>query len=419
MSELTPVADHRANILSGMRPLGARRMPLTDARGLRLAEPAHARFPVPPWDNSAMDGYAVRFADISGVSKGNSVTLDVIADLPAGSSLDPSLGAGQAARIMTGAVLPTDADTVVQLEHTDRTDPHGELAATVTIREPQSQGRHVRTAGGDMVPGDLVAGAGTLLSATALSSLASTGQGTVMVHPPATVAVIATGSELLAPGENLTRGQIPDSNSLLLSALAQQAGAEVVSAAPVGDDPEDLAHHLSRVEPHADVIVLTGGVSAGAYDPLTRVFAESREVTFSKVSMQPGKPQAFGRYGNAWLFGLPGNPVSAWVSFHVFVRPALLLLQGASPDMLVPTPVPARVIEGWRTPPVRDQYLPARLDPGNDGHLEVRPAAARGSQSHLVASLARANGYAIVPGHIEKVEPGDTVEVVVEPGGDL
>lgn len=419
MTDLTPVSDHRDDILAGMQPLAAQQFPLAEAHGLRLAEAAQARFPVPPWDNSAMDGYAVRFADIAGIGAGAPVTLDVVADLPAGSSLDPALGPGQAARIMTGAVLPTDADTVVQLEHTDRDDPHGELAATVTIHVPQTQGKHVRSAGGDMVPGDLVAGAGTLLSATTLASLASTGQGTVRAHPQAKVAVIATGSELLPPGADLARGQIPDSNSLLISALAHQAGAEVVSAAPVGDDPDELANHLARVEPHADVIVLTGGVSAGAYDPLTRVFAGSSDVTFSKVAMQPGKPQAFGRYGEAWLFGLPGNPVSAWVSFHVFVRPALLLLQGAPRDLVVPSTVAARAAEGWRTPPVRDQYLPARIGPGADGHLRISPAAARGSQSHLVASLARANGYAIVPGHIDQVEPGDIVDAVVEPGGHL
>ncbi|MGC0142749.1 molybdenum cofactor synthesis domain-containing protein [Pseudactinotalea sp. Z1732] len=419
MSDLIAVSDQRERILSGMRPLTAQHLPLTEAHGLRLVEAVHARFPVPPWDNSAMDGYAVRFADVAGAAADTPVTLDVVADLPAGSGLDPALGQGQAARIMTGAVLPTDADTVVQLEHTDRTDPHGALAATVTVNQPQTHGRHVRSAGGDMMPGDLVAPAGTYLNATALASLASTGQGRVGVHPRAKVAVIATGSELLPPGADLARGQIPDSNSLLISALARQAGAEVVSAAPVGDDPAELADHLAQVEPQADVIVLTGGVSAGAYDPLTRVFAGSEEVTFSKVAMQPGKPQAFGRYGGAWLFGLPGNPVSAWVSFHVFVRPALQLLHGAPPDVVLPATVPARVTQGWRTPPVRDQYLPARVRHGADGHAEISPTARHGSQSHLVASLARANGYAIVPGHVDHVEPGDIVEAVVEPGGHL
>lgn len=416
MNDLIPVAQQRDHVLSGLRPLAPVQVPLAQAHGYRLATDAVASFPVPAWENSAMDGYAVRFEDIADAGSAP-VRLDVVADLPAGSAQDPPLGRGQAARIMTGAVLPSDADTVVQLEHTDRTDPHGELARTVTVVQEQVRRRHIRTSGEDVQPGDLVAPAGTCINARVLASLASTGLGQVQVHPRARVAVIATGSELTSPGAELARGQIPDSNSLLISALVRQAGGQVVSAEPVGDDPQDLSARLEQVQTRADVIVLTGGVSAGAYDPLTRVFAGSDEVRFVKVSMQPGKPQAFGRYREAVLFGLPGNPVSAWVSFHVFVRPALLALQGCPAEAVVPASLPARATVGWRTPPVRDQYLPARIGRDTDGHLTVAPSAARGSGSHLVASLAAADGYAIVPGHIDRVEPGDLIDTVIEPGG--
>lgn len=413
---LVPVSEHRDKVLGGITPLPADEVPLSEAHGRRLATDVRARLAVPAWDNSAMDGYAVRFADVAGAGE-SPVTLQVVADLPAGSALDPPLGPGQAARIMTGAVLPTATDTVVQLEHTDRTDPHGDLAPTVTVREPQSQGRHVRRAAEDVQPGDLIARAGTLVDATVLASLASVGQASVAVYRTARVAVVATGSELVPPGAELNRGQIPDSNSLLLSGLVRQAGAELVSARAVGDDPAGLEAHLRQLAGRADVVVLTGGVSAGAYDPLTRVFADSAEVAFSSVAMQPGKPQAFGRFHDAWLFGLPGNPVSAWVSFHVFVRPALLRLHGAETHSVLPAPVRARAVTGWSTPPVRDQYLPAVLGVDEEGLYTVEPAAPRGSQSHLVASLGRANGYAIVPGDVDQVRPGDLVQAVLEPQG--
>lgn len=415
---LMPVARHREKVLGSVQPLPAGTVPLAAAHGLRLAADVRSRLSVPPWDNSAMDGYAVRYEDIAAAGQ-EPVTLDVVADLPAGSALDPPLQPGQAARIMTGAVLPSSADTVVQLEHTDRNEPHGELPGTVTVLKEQQPGGHVRYAGEDLRPGDLVATGGAVADATVLAALAATGHDAVWVHRRARVAVIATGSELQSPGAELARGQIPDSNSLLLSALVRQAGGEVSAAVTVGDDPDDLRRRLAEVTPEADMIVLTGGVSAGAYDPLTRVFADSADVSFSSVSMQPGKPQAFGRHRQAVLFGLPGNPVSAWVSFHVFVRPALMVMHGADPSTVVPNPVPARAVRGWRTPPVRDQYLPARIGIDADGQYTVEPAATKGSKSHLVASLGRANGYAIVPGDVDQVAGGDVVHVVIDEQGAL
>lgn len=414
MSELVSVAEHLARVLAATPRLDAERVPLAAAAGRRIAQDVHALVPVPPWDASAMDGYAVRHADVTGAGATAGVTLEVVADVPAGATLDPRLSPGQAVRIMTGATLPSDADTVVQLEHTDRTDTLADLPPTVTVLREPVPGMHVRRAGEDRAVGDLVVRAGTLARATVLSALASTGHASVLVARAPRVAVIATGSELLEPGEPLTRGHIPDSNSLLVAGLVAEAGGQVVLTERVPDDPAALAAALDRTAARRpDAVILTGGVSAGAFDPVKQLFSGSSTVTFTKVAMQPGKPQAFGRLpGGALLLGLPGNPVSVWVSFHVFVRPALATMQGAEPTAVHPAPVRARAGTGWRTPSGRTQYLPARLEPAAEG-WSVSPAASRGSASHLVGSLAAADGYAIVPAGTPEVRTGDLVDVVL------
>ena len=431
---LVPVATHLARVLAEATPLPAREVDLIDSRGHRLADDVAATLAVPPWDNSAMDGYAVRYDDVATASPDAPVTLRIVADLPAGSADDPALANGETARIMTGATMPTDADTVVQLEHTDRDDPAAPLAETVTVRRAPTRGMHVRRAGEDRRPGDPVVARGTLVTGAVAAALASTGHPTVAVRPVPRVLVIATGSELVRPGEPLGRGQIPDSNSLLIAGLVAEAGGELAGLKRVADDPAELRAAIltgtARCGRRPHVVILTGGVSQGAYDPVKQAFAGSDTVEFVRVGMQPGKPQAFGRFGYSpdhddtepgsrgpLLFGLPGNPVSAWVSFHVFVRPALLALAGAPPETVTPAPSDAVVQVGWRTPGGRDQYLPARIT--DDGaRTLVTPVAALGSKSHLAASLAGANGYAIVPASLQAsrggapIEPGDVVPVV-------
>ena len=363
MSGLVPVAEHLARVLAATPRLPAERVPLTRAAGRRIAEDVHALAPVPPWDASAMDGYALRHADVAEATEGRGITLEVVADVPAGSAADPRLAAGQAVRIMTGATVPTDADTVVQLEHTDRTDTLAALPPTVTVLHAPTPGMHIRRAGEDKRAGDLVVPAGTLARPTVLSALASTGHADVLVTRAPRVVVIATGSELLAPGEPLPRGHIPDSNSLLVAGLVAEAGGELVSAERVHDDPAALAAALDRASTTGpDLVILTGGVSAGAFDPVKQLFTGSSDVAFTKVAMQPGKPQAFGR------------------------------LHG------------------------RTQYLPVRIEPGTAAGAEgwsVSPAAARGSASHLVGSLAAADGYAMVPAGTEAISAGDLVDVVL------
>ena len=409
MSALVPVAEHLERVLRAPPLLDAERIPLDEARGRRLAEDVTASVLVPPWDNSAMDGYALRHADLAG---GGPVTLTVVADVPAGSTADPRIGPGEAVRIMTGATLPGDADTVVRLEDTDRTDPLAPLPPTVTVLVTPRPGMHVRQAGEDRKAGDLVAARGSLLTPTVLSGIASGGHRSVLVVRPPRVAVITTGSELVPPGTALRRGHIPDSNGVLVAGLVEDAGGRVVAHRHVDDDPAGLARALAEVG-GCDAVVVTGGVSAGAFDPVRRVFAGSDDVAFTSVAMQPGKPQAFGRLpGGALLFGLPGNPVSAWVSFHVFVRPALLAMQGAPARVVRPMPWPLPAAAGWGTPAGRAQYIPVTLSAGPDGWT-VRPVSSGGSASHLVASLAGADGYAVVPAGHGHVQPGETVPVHV------
>ncbi|WP_424464456.1 gephyrin-like molybdotransferase Glp [Pseudoclavibacter helvolus] len=406
------VETQLARVLAETEQLPVERVPLAAAHGRVIAETVTARYSLPPWTNSAMDGYAVRALDVAAASPESPVTLAVVADLPAGASANPSLGPGQAARIMTGAPVPSDADAIVPVEASDGG------VRRVRITSPAAPGAHIRVAGEDRTPGDPLVAAGARAGAEVLSALASAGYGTIEVARRPRVAVIATGSELVAPGEPLERGQIPDSNSLLISSLAAEHGAELIDVLRVSDETTHLEAALHELARRCDVIVLTGGVSMGAYDPVKELLSPGGQVRFEKVAMQPGKPQGFGRLAAPWVgdgevgplvFGLPGNPVSAWVSFLVFVRPCLRALQGAS---VVEDPTLSAVAEvGWRTPPGRRQYLPARIRT-TDAGVSVSPAAARGSGSHLVGSLADANGYAIVGASVERVEAGDVVQVV-------
>lgn len=405
------MTQHLERVLAAVSPLGAETCSLRNLHGRRLATNLSSLLSVPVWDNSAMDGYAVRFADIEKISPENPVKLRIVGDVPAGSQLDPQIGPGEAVRIMTGAPIPTDADTVVQLEHTNRSEPLADLAAEVTIFEPQSLGKHVRRAGEDVSPGTVIASAGQKVHAALVAAIASSGYSAVEVFVQPRVAVIATGSELVDPGQELLRGQIPDSNSYLVSAMVTDIGAKVVDVRYVDDDPQTLVKVLAELEPQVDVFVLTGGVSQGAYDPVTRAFGDETDVRFTKVAMQPGKPQAFGRFKNAILFGLPGNPVSVWVSFQVFVRPALLKMQGVPEGALIRSRMPATAIREWKSPIDREQYLPASIT-WNDSGWQVEPVAALGSASHLTTSLAKANGYAIVAVGVDAVKPGDKIEIV-------
>ncbi|SDB84227.1 molybdopterin molybdochelatase [Sanguibacter gelidistatuariae] len=425
------VEDQLAHVLAGLEPLTTETLPLAAALGRTLAHDVLSTSDIPVFDNSAMDGYAVRHGDVVHASPDHPVTLRVVADLPAGSPEDPPLAPGTAARIMTGAPVPADADAIVPVEHTDADLTHSGSThpgaanpgtAHVTITTAPRPAAHIRRAGEDLHAGDVVLTAGSVLSSRHLSSAAAAGHPTLPVHRSPRVAVIATGSELVPPGQPLGRGQIPESNSTLLAALVTEAGGTVERAVTVPDDDDALRAELaSVVSAGVDLVVLSGGVSVGAYDVTKAVLAPLGTVDFVSVAMQPGKPQAFGHLpGGTPVFGLPGNPVSACVSFEVFVRPALSRLLGRT--QLFRRMLTAQVSEGWRTPLGRAQYMPVVLDDGPDGpdgpatrpgQLWVRPATRGGSGSHLVGGLGAAEGFAVVPADVTEVRQGDMIDVML------
>ena len=458
-----------AELLAALEPLPAVVLPLAEAHGLVLAEDATAALPVPPWTNSAMDGYAVRAADAAGAGL-SPVVLPVGGDVPAGAVPAP-LEPGTAQRIMTGAMLPEGADAVVRVEDTDQEPGPRPLPERVEIRVAPRPGLNVRRAGEDVGVGDPVLGAGAVLSAAALSALASTGAGSVRAVPRARVAVVSTGAELVDPGAAPPAGSIPDSNSVLLSGLVVEHGATLASVTRSADTAASLAGALTAAAASADLIVTSGGVSAGAFDPLT-MLAEDRaaldqdraagaaiRLRFARVAMQPGKPQGHGTVRaddgrEVPLIMLPGNPVSVLVSFRTIVAPALARLMGhdgvggtgetsgsgGGPAALVlpragaRPPVRARAAEAWKTAGGRRQYIPVRFVPApagaaapgtataetvpqpSDGAVGpaywVAPTHRLGSGSHLVASLPAAQALAVVAAGTPAVGVGDEVRLI-------
>lgn len=389
--------EHRAATLALAAPLAVVEVGLDEALGLVLAADVRTEDALPRWDNSAMDGYAVRSVDVADVP----ATLRVIAELPAGSPDEPVVEPGTAARIMTGAPLPPGADTIVPVEATDGWAPDG----VVTVHQPSAPGAHLRRAGEDAAAGDVVVEAGAVLRPAHVAALASVGCARVPVRRRPRIAVVSTGDELVEPGQPLRRGQLPDSNSWLLAAAVREAGGEPVRIGPLADDPSALHRRLLELDGDVDGIVTSGGVSAGAYDVVKAALAS--EVEFLAVAVQPGKPQGLGRLpGGTPIWTLPGNPVSSFASFEMFVRPAIRRMLGAA-DVERPS-VQAVADEGWRTPPGRAQLMPVRFV----GPDHVVPATARGSGSHLVARLALAEGLAVVPAQVDEVVVGQRLHVL-------
>ena len=439
MAQMIPLEDYVSQVLEALSPLEGGRVPLGRAHRRVLAEDVTAAVPVPPWTNSAMDGYAVRAKDTTGACPQTPVVLPVSGDVPAGAAPRP-LAAGTAQRIMTGAMLPEGADAVVKVEDTDQDPGPQPVPERVEIHATVSPGLSVRRAGEDVTAGDPVMASGTRLSAAAISALASVGLGSVLVRPQVRVAVVSTGAELRDAGQALEPGTIPDSNSLLLAGLVAEHGAVCTSVARSGDTAEALAEVLQQAASGADLIVTSGGVSAGAFDPLTMLAKAQRSeqapvhLDFVKVAMQPGKPQ-----GHGWVLAdggrrvpiicLPGNPVSVLVSFTTIVAPALARLAGQDaaggteplPDRPVLT---ARAAMGWRTPPGRRQHVPVRFTeaPTGSGVRSdvddgaglpwVTPTHRLGSGSHLVASLPAAQALAVVAAEVEAVEIGDELPLI-------
>ena len=403
------VEEQLRRVLSRTPVLAAETVALDDAAGRTLVGDAPARSAVPPFDNSAMDGFAVRFADVAAATAEAPETLRVVADIPAGSGADPSLAPGTAARIMTGAPVPADADAIVPFEDTAG-GLADSLSTAVVRRAPRGPGAHIRRAGEDIAAGARVLAPGVPLGPRQLAALAAAGIAEVPVAPRPRVVVVSTGSELVAPGSALRHGQIPESNGILLAGLVAEAGAEPVARRVVddeGDGPAEVVAEAARLGAHA--VIFSGGVSAGAYEVVRESLGASMD--FVKVAMQPGKPQGFGSSAEGMLlFGLPGNPVAVAVSFEAFVRPALLRMQGRTEIHRRRRLLPAGV--AWRTPAGRRQYLPVVVDDADPARPVVRPATAGGSGSHLAVGLGAAGGYAVVPAGVGAVRAGDLVEVI-------
>jgi molybdopterin molybdotransferase len=401
---LKPVDAHLDDILGLVSPLAALDLTLADAHGCILSEDVTSEHPLPPFDNSAMDGYAVRAADVAGADAGSAVTLPVVGDVAAGSTTPYTVQPGLCVRIMTGAPIPPGADAVVPLEHTD-----GGIAQ-VAISVAAAPGAHVRRAGEDAPVGVSVLESGSHLGAAQLGLLAAVGRDRVMVRPRPRVVVLSTGSELVEPGQRLTHGQIYDSNSSMLTAAAREAGAMAFRVGIVPDDPRVLVDTLEDQLIRADAVVTSGGVSVGAYDVVKEAIGRIGDVRFERIAMQPGMPQGLGAIGSERVpfFGLPGNPVSAYVSFEVFVRPALRRMLGVEP--IARPVVRARVSEPLRSPPGRRSFARGALTV-EGGVYTVAPVGGHGS--HLIAALAQANALIVVPEEVTQVDAGAAVTVMM------
>lgn len=397
------VADQLRRVLASVGPLRPFARTLLDAGGCLLAEDLVATYDLPPFTNSAMDGYAVRAVDVLGASVEHPVTLPVAGEVAAGSVAVYGLAPGQAIRIMTGAPLPGAADTVIPQEWTDQG------VARVAIARGAEAGTYVREAGSDVAAGALVARSGSWLDARAIGLLAATGFPQVLAQPRPRVVVLSTGSELHEPGTSLGDGQIADSNSYMLATAATEAGAIAYRVPHVRDDVAELSDVLSDQLVRADLVITTGGVSVGAYDIARDVLPTLGSVEFTKVAMQPGMPQGFGLIGEDRIpvFALPGNPVSAYVSFEVFVRPAIRRL-AARADLFRPT-VRVRLGADTPSPEGRTQFLRVRLDDGV-------ATATGGPSSHLLAGLAAADALAVVPADQTWLPAGSEVDAVLLAG---
>jgi len=440
---LTSVEEHLADILATIRPLAATELSLGDAYGLVLAEDVTAASPLPSFDNSAMDGYAVRVEDVAAASQENPVTLPVVAEVAAGDTGAYALQPGTSIRIMTGAMVPHGTEAVVPVEWTDAG------RARVAIRAKVDFGASVRLAGGDAKAGEVLVTKGTRLRPMHIAVIAAAGRGTILVRPRPRVVVLSTGSELAEPGTPIIPGRIWDSNSFMIAAAAREAGCLAYRQAIVPDNPEQVLPAIEDQLVRADLLVTTGGVSMGGeYDVVKAALRQLGTIGFRKVAMQPGMPQGFGtvavpisgpasgaaedqapagllsrladrgevaeapvragEHDRVPIFTLPGNPVSAYVSFQIFVRPAIGALQAY--DGLGLEMIRAELTGPLRSPRGRRSFLRGVLDrPAG----QVAPLTGQGS--HQVATLGKANALIIVPEGTAQMAAGETADVLVLP----
>jgi molybdopterin molybdotransferase len=406
---LTPVEEHLAEILATITPLPPTELGLNDIGGLVLAEDVSAVSALPSFDNSGMDGYAVRVEDVAAATGEQPVTLPVTAEVAAGDTGAYALQPGTAIKIMTGAMLPHGTEAVVPVEWTDGG------SARVSIRAGAEYGSSVRLAGEDAKAGEVLVTAGTRLRPMHVAVIAAAGRGSVLVRPRPRVVVLSTGNELAEPGTPLVPGRIWDSNSFMLAAAAREAGALAYRQAILPDHPDEVLPAIEDQLVRADLMVTTGGVSMGGeHDVVKAALQQLGTITFRKVAMQPGMPQGFGTIAlpaagdRVPIFTLPGNPVSAYVSFQVFARPAIAALQGY--DGLGLQKVQAELAGPLRSPAGRRSFLRGVLDRAAG---KVTPLTGQGS--HQIATLGKANALVVVPEWVVQMSGGDTAEVLILP----
>jgi molybdopterin molybdotransferase len=393
------VEQHLNRILETVRVIRPFELGVLDGQGCVLAKDVTARGSLPGFTNSAMDGYAVYAADVAKATAENPVVLPVVNDIAAGNTAPLSLATGQTMRIMTGAPLPRGADAIVPVEATDGG------VVKVQVFERSVVGQHVRETGEDVEAGTVVLRRGTLLGPGQIALAAAAGVSRVAVVPRPRVVVLSTGDELVEVGRTPGFGQIVDSNSLMLTAAVSAVGAIPYRVGGVPDDARELMSTLEGQLVRADAVITTGGVSMGAFDTVKEVLSRVGTVQFDKVAMRPGMPQGFGTLGEEAVpvFTLPGNPVSAIVSFHVFVAPALRAMAGRPEPAWPPGYVSAVAAERFTSVPGKMEFLRVILE-------DDRARLAGGQGSHMLGALAAADALAVIPPEVTEVQQGDELE---------
>ncbi len=408
---LRSLEAHRDYLLGCVEELPPFGQHILDALGLSISEDVVSTINLPRFDNSAMDGYAVRAEDVIGASPDTPIRLPVVGEVAAGQSAPHRLSPGAAMKIMTGAPVPPGADAIVPYEATDRG------TSDVKITAASGVGQHIRRVGEDIETGAQLFRDGDQLGVRDIGLLAGIGRDKVLVRPRPRVVVISTGSELVDPGLSLdSEQQIFDSNSYMLAAAAKAAGAQVFRIGHVGDDPAAVKQLISDQLVRADLILTTGGVSQGDYDIVKAVMPEMGATDFAQVAMQPGKPQGFGLIGEdrTPMIMLPGNPVSAFVSFEAFVRPVIRKLMGSRP--YVREPVRCSAAHQMSSIPGRTQLARGIISSTGSGTRQVELAGGHGS--HLLGDLARSNALVILPAEVEFVAAGEDVDVWLLDGAE-
>jgi molybdopterin molybdotransferase len=392
------VEEARRRLLAPLAPLGAEQVAVSEAAGRVLAEDVEARRTQPPWDVSAMDGYAVRAGDATSVP----ARLKVVGSVPAGQAYAGMVGRGEAVRIFTGAPMPKGADAVVIQEDTER------AGDSVVVREAAPPGQHVRLAGLDFRAGEVGLRAGRRLSARDVGLAAAMNRPWLMVHRKPRIAILPTGDEVVMPGDPVGPHQIVSSNGLALAALVSQCGG-IPLHLPIAPDNADALQRIAAASAGADFLVTTGGASVGEHDLVRDALgASGLALDFWKIAMRPGKPLMVGRYRDTPMMGLPGNPVSSLVCGLLFLKPAIERLTGVT--LADPPPLKARLAIPLPANDRRQDYLRATLSRAADGSIEVRPFEKQ--DSSMMSLLARSDCLVVRPPHAPAAQAGDNVEIV-------